>query len=110
MPITLMRKYERSLTIHKMVNGLTKHTFQFDTNFDFHARATRQSNQIYIQNPFNNRTEISGHLALALSEYNALPDDIKRIESLDTFKRQLKILYMTESGEFSTISPFKLLN
>lgn len=107
MPVSVMSRYARLLLVHKMANGMTKHTFSLPRNNEVYSRATRQSAHLHIPNP--RHADSFGLLMDGMADYNGLNDEMKCL-GLETFKRRLKNLCMQESSGFALFTPFRHLN
>jgi len=94
---------ERVTDIHKMVNGLTKHNFEFQFNRDIHSHQTRRRDNLRCSdgNPI---------LKQATNEYNLFCDHLRHLTCIKTFKAKLKIEVMKTSSDFNVISPYFYLN
>ncbi len=114
LPIMELAKVERICYVHKLVNSLTKHNFEFRTNADVHGRTTRRASRIHNFNMHSVTTtdfnSTNAALILAIDEYNSVERDVRHLTSIKSFKAKVKFKVMRESAIFTTISPFLFIN
>ena len=110
LPVTEMARVERVVLMHRMKLSLTKHNFCLVNNVDVHGRSTRRNNEIHVFNPFSTRTSTNAAIMRASDEYNSLPNCLKGLTNLDSFKVKVKLLVMNQSENYSAISPFFYIN
>lgn len=103
LPVVKLAVVERVTDLHKMVNGLTKHNFEFQFNRDIHSHRTRRRDNLRCSD--KNPT-----LKQATHEYNLFCDNLRHSTCIKAFKSNLKIEVMKASSDYNVISPYFYLN
>lgn len=95
--IEQLRSIDGMSMIHKIKHGMIRNNLTLKTFEDFHQYNTRNRHDFVIPKA---RTNIMYRslLAAGLSEYNHLPNHIKRNENFATFKKHLKTFILAESS------------
>lgn len=99
LPLRPLAIIERVTHLHRMLKLLTKHSFDIRLNRDVYERVSRRRSQVHI-------TKLSPSLIKSINEYNRLSTELRQENCIGTFKSKLRLKVMTESDEFSVISPF----
>lgn len=110
MPITLMATTERVVNLYKLINSHVKNNFRFATISDMNGRTLRNSNDIYIPNPYSRSNSEYSSLTLACKEYNEISFEARRLTDVRLFKMAVKLEVMSKCDVFRALSPFLFLN
>lgn len=87
-----MVRYEMAMIAHKIKNKLIKSDIKIEYNSERHGYDLRNAGYIH-QHSF--RTDI-GRTDIAV-EHNTLPNELKNISKLDTFKFKLKKIIIMQN-------------
>lgn len=110
LPVKELVKAERAVYVHKLVHSLSKHNFELVTNSNVHSRSTRRNSRIHVFNHRSTTCLANAALETAIDEYNALDSEIRHTNCLSNFKNRVKLKVMSNSDEFSVISPYYFIN
>lgn len=89
LPIRGLYKQQLLTYVFKCIKGYGSHTIQFDRNLTYTHRVTRQAMDLKVERCRLELTKQKVTYAGA-NEYNQLPNDLKNISALSTFKTNLK--------------------
>lgn len=109
-PISILAKYERLINIKRMILEKTKHHHNFGTVYEFHGRQTRNSNLLHIESRDFVSNGNAAPITNASIEYNALSAELREVDSLEVFKRKLRLDLLVNDMIYSPLSPFRLIN
>jgi hypothetical protein len=98
LPINLLHDYKVCLFVYKYINCLHVLPFSFRRYFRFnlqiHAHYTRSCAELHIERFRNAFGKRSLHYR-AVNIFNSLPADIKLLSSLNTFKKQVALYFIS---------------
>ena len=79
---------------------MTKHGFVFVTNSEVSGRETRRADNKHIYNHQSRFVNGNALICEAVRKFNELPAELKQIEQLNVFKRELRYHLFDEQEEF----------
>lgn len=82
-------KRELYLTAYKIINNKLKHNFVLNRMIDIHTHNTRNKTNFYLS-LFKTNQQNNNCLYKSLKLYNELPSELKEIESIVFFKKEIK--------------------